>query len=315
MSNVPTTINDLKRDGFANGGGLVFDESERRELAQLLADAYRKMESGHPYFIAGEHGNGGLRGLPELHPRIAELLNRLITEPRVRAIIEEILGPTYKIWQIDLKRTAPGDRGLYLHQDARGQLNIAVMLSDNLNGDGATAFLPGSHLVPARIAELGAQIPARLVNWMAPLLARLSGRAGDIGFFLNRTWHGRFANTSNATHDVILIALFPAGARMSYPKPYVMWSREFLDANRATALARLLDPEIGTVRQADGYYEITAPAAAPPPYSMVIEEPARAVTGIGTSKLKLKASVLAMRLAMGIVQPGSRALRLVRARR
>lgn len=140
--------------------------------------------------------------------------------------------PGYKIWQIDFRRSKPGDSGLYLHQDAPGQLNIAVLLSDNSTGDGATIFLLSTHRIARRMKDLRVEVPPRVIRLAPFLFSPLTGRAGDISFFFNRTWHGRFANRSSRSYDVILIGFFPAGAQMGFPPPYVAWSPEILALGR-----------------------------------------------------------------------------------
>ena len=122
--------------------------------------------------------------------------------------------------------------------------------------------------------DLQLMVPDYLLMIMRPLFTPLTGKVGDIGFFFNRTWHGRFSNTSSPVNDVILSGFFPVGAHMGFPSPYVDWSKDFLQSIQGTELGRLMDPSIGTERRSDGFYNIVSVsnmAGPDTPYALEIE--------------------------------------------
>lgn len=250
------TVNAVKERGFANAGPLALSPEDTREFSTLAEQIFRQMPADHPHYLASKTGGEGFRGVPEHSARLAELLNRVVSAPAVREVLTSLLGNSYKLWQIDFRRSSPGDPGLYLHQDAPGQLNIALLLSDNPTGAGATIFFPGSHRFVRRMKEMGVTIPPSLIRLAEFCFAPVSGKAGDLAFFLNRTWHGRFGNRTNQSFDVILIGFFPAGGRMGFSKPYVTWSPELLASLAGTELGRLLDPSSDAALQADGLYQV-----------------------------------------------------------
>lgn len=296
------SIERLKDKGFMNAGPLCFTQSEAEELKRLTFKIFDELPHDHPHYLPIKSGAGGLRGLPQHDLRIAELLNKAVSNDSIKKILVSVLGPDYKIWQIDFRRSVPGDPGLRLHQDGPGQLNMVIMLSDNPTHDGATAFLPGTHQVSKRIRDLELEASPSLMNTMKKFMGAMTGRHGDIGFFFNRTWHGRFSNSSQNSNNAILIAFFPAGGLLSWSDPYVNWSEDFLKSMESTELGRLMHPSLNT-QKADGEnYLITAKSQTELPYSLKLETSE-------SKSLKLKTIITFLKLTMGSGRPIKRLIR------
>jgi putative 2OG-Fe(II) oxygenase len=251
----------LRRLGFASAGQLVLTPAEAAELAALSRKAFEEIRTDqsiggmHPDYIPPKSGVEGVMRIPQQNARIAQLLDKVVSNEQVRQILDGALGPDYKVWQANYRRSIPGDPGLYLHQDGYGETNICILLSNNSTGAGATLFAPGSHLVRQTMKQWRVEAPPLLVRLLGFLLTPLTGRVGDIAFFFNRTWHARARNPGSQPQDVILISFFPAGATIGY-EGYGEWSSAFLASVRDTRLGMLLDPSIGTERQPDGLYRI-----------------------------------------------------------
>lgn len=269
-----TVISTLKQRGFVNAGPLALSTDQVHELADAARAAYASVPAGDPRRIAKQVGAEGLRVLPEHSPAIARLLDAVVSNGNVRTVLRAVLGVNYKIWQINYRRSSPGDRGLSLHQDANGEFNLTVLLSDNATGEGSTSFLPASHR-GQRMKDLRIAIPAILDQPLMRLLCSpMTGRAGDIGFFFNRTCHGRFENRTTTVHDAVLMSFFPAGATYGFPPPEPCWSSTFLSSIRGTELERLIDPVIGTERSGEHYYTVVPSSIdTPKPFAIEIEEP------------------------------------------
>lgn len=308
-------IDELKQRGFANFGSFALSQSEVRELVALTDNVLEGIGPEHPDFIRVESGAGGVMRLPQHHPRIAELLDRVLVNATVKSILLSLLGADYKIWQVNLRRSSPGDDGLYLHQDALGETGLCLMLTDNQDGSGATVFLPGSHVLPKRMKEWRIETPPFLIMRLRRLFAPMAGKAGDIGVFFNRTWHGRFSNRSSQIHNVVFISFFPAGHCLGY-EGYGDWSAEFLASVQGSELGRLIDPSIGTERQTDGRYKIlpTGDATKPDlPYVLAIEtdqgqQHRKDEMGLGVSIILLQLGSVVRR----VVGPCARVFRKVR---
>jgi putative 2OG-Fe(II) oxygenase len=285
----------LRRNGFANGGPIAYTAGDEfAELAGLVKSVYAGLPDGHPDRLQAALGTEGCRRVPEHHPRITALLDQVLTTPAIREVLDDVLGDGYRIWQINHRRSAPGDPGLYLHQDAVGEFNMVLMLSDNPSGDGATIFLPGSHRIPRRMIDLQVAVPPKLIALTTFLFAPLKGRCGDVGFFFNRTWHGRFANHSSNAFDVLLVSFFPADASAERASAADSWSAEFRSVTAGTAIGNLIDPPA------------TGPARhAGRPFVLAIED-LRDWPGAG-----LRASVAFLKAMMAVLQPVSRLVRAV----
>jgi non-haem Fe2+, alpha-ketoglutarate-dependent halogenase len=297
-------VDNLKLNGFVNIGPLPLNSQERDELIKLTMDVSEGMSPDHPDYLAEEkHGFAGVRCLPQHHPRVAELLNLIFSDPHIQSVLKSVLGPDYKIWQLNFRRSMPGDKGLCLHQDAPGEFAMGILHSRSEKGEGATVFLPGSHLVPTTMKEWKLEVPPGLLMKMRDLCSPLTGEAGDVAFFFNRTWHGRFSNTSNNSNDCILLSFFPAGTTLGYEN-CGEWSPKFLSEIQGTELARLIDPSIGTEKLDNGHFKILSSGNADDnvdlPYLLSIETPQGQKQGL--TNFNLKAKILFMRMVWGIIK-------------
>lgn len=269
-------IEFFKSNGFVNLGPFDDLNNSVDQLSHLSNEIYKKKSVDPKYIVSEQEGGAGLRGLPELDPNISLYLEKIITNPQIKHFLEQALGKNYKIWQIDFRKSGPGDSGLVLHQDGPGQLNLAIILSDSNEKDGNTLFLPGSHLISRSINDLKLKLPPNLINKLPFLFKPLIGKKGDIAFFLNRTWHGRFPNHSTIDKDVILAGFFPEGATISHFDPYINWSKEYLKSIESLELFTLLNPELGTKLKSDGTREIISNGSTRnPSFSMSLENPSR----------------------------------------
>ena len=304
----------LKLNGFVNAGPLALTAEEVKELTDLSQQIYLQMGHDHPDYLQFEEGVGGVRGIPQHHPRIAELLNKLISAPEVEEVLQSVLGPVYKIWQINFRRSLPSDKGLSLHQDSPGQVNMCILLSDNSQGDGATVFLPSTHMLKERIRELKLEASSGVFNLIRPMLTMLSGRAGDVGFLFNRTWHGRTPNKTAQFQDIIMLGFYPADGYLHLHTPYLNWSRDFLNSIEHTKMGLLLDPQIGTVQESEGKYKILHTAESknqPLPFAFEIEN--LKDNDHHKTNYRLRISVACLKFAMGSGRPFKRLLRKLKA--
>jgi non-heme Fe2+,alpha-ketoglutarate-dependent halogenase len=252
-------IKNLKKNGFVNSGKMALSEMEVKELAMLSRQTFdyvRKSSTAgvlHPDYIPPTTGVEGVMRLPQLNARIAELIDKVFSDASVSTILTSVLGLDYKIWAINYRKSVPGDRGLGVHQDSFGETNLCIVLESNPKGHGSTIFLAGSHLIPSRLKKL--KFSSNVIRFLSPLFARLSGNAGDIAFFFNRTWHGRSNNSSDYTYDVIFISLYPSGASFTF-EGYGEWSHAFLNMIKGTRLGKLVDPSQGTIKLENNRYKV-----------------------------------------------------------
>lgn len=198
----------FKKNGFINLGQIL-PEADVDELAKLCKNLYLNFDKNSQSFFEGSMD--GCNDLLNHNPDIAPFLSDIISNIKISQYLDAVLGEEFKILDIAFRRSKPGDKGLYLHQDGVGQVNMVIGLDDNPMADGATAFLAGSHLIEKSIQNLKLELPAVLLNLFRVIFTPLKCKKGDVCFFSNRVWHGRFSNKSRITHDILLVGFFPRG--------------------------------------------------------------------------------------------------------
>lgn len=271
-------LNEFKFSGFVNIGPIL-SNNEILDLSKLSRKAFERVANknkaniNHSDYIPKNSGVEGLMYLPQHNARIAQLIDKILSNKSVSSILKDVLGHSYKIWQINFRRSSPNDRGLYIHQDAPGETNLCILISDNKKGSGATVFLRGSHLVKETMKKWKIELPPILLRWLSFFFTPLTGNKGDVAFFFNRTWHGRFRNIETHYFDVILISFFPAGCTYGF-KGYGSWSPKFIESVKGSLLGKLIDPSIGTEKLKDGQYKILAQKnkTTDPPYVLKISD-------------------------------------------
>ena len=293
-------INSFKEKGFVNIGSAPLSSKELDELVQLSVGVAKRLNADHPHLTKIGSLAEVVQCLPQHHPRISELLDSIFVNPDIQLVLRSVLGPDYKIWQINFRRAMPGDRGLYLHQDSPGEFGLVILASESKDGEGATIFLPGSHLVPKTMKDWKIEMPPYLLMKIRNLFTSLIGQVGDIAFFFNRTWHGRCSNSSNSSNDCIMMSFYPAGASLSGDDG---WSTEFLSEIEGTELGRLIDPSIGTKQQGDGRFKILPKDASNVeiPYALAIEKPQAQEPCL--DNFRLRATILFIQAIIGILRP------------
>lgn len=256
-----STVTSLKKYGFAKSATKILSPGEVVELSQLINELF-KDELG----VDRKSANAlVIVNLPGRNLRLDQLLEKIVSHDGVRLVLSQVLGDDYKVWQVNARRSEIGDKGLWLHQDAPGETNLAVFLSDNMSGAGATAFLAMSHKLP----RWASQISWSTIRLAAPWLTPLKGKVGESAFFFNRTWHARLKNNSSQVQDVILMSFFPQGGVFTPCKQ----SQARLKSWDGWELGRLLDPSKGTRLLGDGRVQVVSPQSnqANDSYAMLLE--------------------------------------------
>jgi ectoine hydroxylase-related dioxygenase (phytanoyl-CoA dioxygenase family) len=137
--------------------------------------------------------------------RLANLVNKgrvfeeAILSPAVLECMEHVLGPRFKLSSVNVRSTDPhSDADQPLHADSgavaddSGYIvcNSVWMLDDFTPENGATRFVPGSHLW-RRLPEPGFYHPH-------PEQQLVLGKAGDVVVMNAHMWHGGTANRTAA---------------------------------------------------------------------------------------------------------------------
>jgi putative 2OG-Fe(II) oxygenase len=226
-------VDKFKQQGFIKLAPSLLSSDAIDKLSELVKNKFETLSPSHPDYLCG--GMKVVLNLLEHIPYAGVIINNIVSDPMIRGFLEEILGKGYKIWSVNARQACPDDPGLYLHQDGVGQVNLFLSLDDNLKGDGASIFLPSSHLIGTSQKKWKVEVPPVLLKFFPFMFERLSGLKGSVGIFSNRTWHGRWKNRSSRDHTVLGIAFFPAGYKYEGSM-----SSELISTYSGTELGRLL---------------------------------------------------------------------------
>jgi ectoine hydroxylase-related dioxygenase (phytanoyl-CoA dioxygenase family) len=192
----------------------VLDEKTSTRLAEKidLLDVQRGIDYTHDGAFA--------RHIASVYADDDELM-ALIDHPEVLGFIESILGSQIILGSSNARIVRPGDPLQPFHSDIPSQLRRsgppvmlnAVWMIDEFNeANGATRFVPGSHLLAAATPPPDVAVPYEI---------SALGPVGSVLVFNGQCWHGGGANRS----DGIRRAIF-AHYRIS------PWMRFALDPSR-----------------------------------------------------------------------------------
>ena len=215
QATVAIDLDRAKADLSAQGYCVVENVLSRDELASLRA---RLVEQA-----AGERARGVafLDGGPERpNQRLWMLVNKgrvfrdLMLHPIVDALIGYLLGSDFLLSSLTANIAGPDGEPMVLHTD-QGYVgfwtpvpvvaNIAWMLDDFSDANGATRLVPESHLNQAATQRSSAYAPPDPTNVPRPEdTIAAEGKAGSILCFDGRIWHGTGANRTNSPRHALL---------------------------------------------------------------------------------------------------------------
>jgi len=205
-----SVVATFREDGFVVVPR-VFDAPALARILDALAVATEQtLAEGQALYREGIDPN-------DRNVRVVTLVGRdpvfadLVSDPTVLALVEATMGESYLLSSLSANIALPGSRSMGLHNDMMAVLpqpwlepygvNILFYLHDTDEENGATRYLPGSHLFPT--ADLASQDDiARTRPIEAP--------AGSIVAVDGRLWHTSGANTSPDRDRAVLITFYTA---------------------------------------------------------------------------------------------------------
>ncbi len=200
-------FDQLERDGFAVVPDVLAEEHVARVRSRLVEVAVQERAAGIDHDPKWEDG--------PRNQRVFGLLNKgaefveLVEHPVALAIMDHLLDPMFLLSSITANITGPDGYPMYLHydQDYVPQpwppfplvANIIWMLDDFTEDNGATRFIPGSHL------EDHAGWSPESMSLRAGETIAVGGRAGSLVCLDGRVLHQTGANTTSdeLRHGVI----------------------------------------------------------------------------------------------------------------
>ena len=179
----------------------------------------------------------GVRRLANLANK-GEIFRGLYAHPQVLEVVESVMGPDGRAAMVNARDVPPytgvrmpfhmdSDKGRVRDEKGYSAATAIWMLDEFTSANGATAFVPGSHLLgksPREVlTDLNASHPEEIV---------IEGQPGDVLVFNGHCWHaGRPNQTGNHRRAVLVHYL-----RADVPRPANR--RQHLDADHMVTLSQ-----------------------------------------------------------------------------
>lgn len=221
---------ELAREGFAVMPG-VLSRARTDEIRDRLWRAAKESEKrGVPTHYAGLDPNAR-------NVRVFNLLDLdsvfvdLISDPLAIEIVRAVLGPQFLISNFTANIALPGSKSMALHSDQSivvpepwfhpWAINIIWCLTDVHASNGATLYLPRSHLYKW-VKEVPADAPLRMKPFEA--------EAGSIIAMEGRMWHTSGANVTENEERALLFGYYSR----DFIRPQINWNAALSPATVAS---------------------------------------------------------------------------------
>ena len=230
-------MNDEQRKQLDGQGYLIFKGLLPPDQIELLRTKVEELW-GTEGEKAGEENyiEPGVRRLANLANK-GDIFREIYSHPQVLEVIEAVMGSEIRASMVNARDVPPhtgarmpfhmdSDKGR--HRDEKGfSAATAIWMLDPFTVEnGATAFVPGSHLIgksPKQVlTDLNASHPDEIV---------LEGEAGDVLVFNGHCWHAGRPNLTDGHRRALLVHYL----RADVPRPENR--RQYLDRERAAELS------------------------------------------------------------------------------
>ena len=230
-------MNELQRKQLDEQGYVIFKNllfsSQINSILSRLEELWA-MEGEH----AGEENyiEPGVRRLANLANK-GEVFRNLYAHPQVLEVVEMVMGPDVRAAMVNARDVPPhtgvrmpfhmdSDKGRVRDEIGYSAATAIWMLDEFSVANGATAFVPGSHLLgksPKEVlADLNASHPDEIV---------IEGHPGDVLVFNGHCWHAGRPNETESHRRAILVHYL----RADVPRPENR--RQHVDEEQTTVLA------------------------------------------------------------------------------
>ena len=230
-------MNDQQRKQLDEQGYLIFkDLLAPAEIETALArlEELWAAEGEH----AGEENyiESGVRRLANLANK-GEIFRKLYAHPQVLEVVEVLMGPHARAAMVNARDVPPhtgvrmpfhmdSDKGRVRDEKGYSAATAIWMLDEFSTANGATAFVPGSHLLGRSprelLPDLNASHPEEIV---------IEGQPGDVLVFNGHCWHAGRPNETEDHRRAVLVHYL----RADVPRPENR--RQHLDADQVSMLS------------------------------------------------------------------------------
>jgi ectoine hydroxylase-related dioxygenase (phytanoyl-CoA dioxygenase family) len=214
-------MNENERQQLDEQGYLMFRSLLSSSNVEIILSHLEELwaaEGDH----AGEENyvEPGVRRLANLAGK-GEIFRGLYAHPQVLEVVEAVMGPDIRVAMVNARDVPPhtgvrmpfhmdSDKGRVRDEKGYSAATAIWMLDEFSVANGATAFVPGSHLLGQSpktvLADLNASHPDEIIT---------EGQPGDVLVFNGHCWHaGRPNETANHRRAILVHYL-----RADVPRP------------------------------------------------------------------------------------------------
>lgn len=231
-------MDDRQRKQLEEQGYLIFKRLLSGAAVEQILSRLEELwstEGDH----AGEENyfEPGVRRLANLANK-GEMFRSLYGQPQVLEVVEAVMGPDVRASMVNARDVPPHtgvhmpfymdlDKGRVRDESGYSAATAIWMLDEFTAANGATAFVPGSHLSGKSpkdiLTDLNASHPDEIV---------IEGQPGDVLVFNGHCWHAGRPNETDGHRRAVLVHYL----RADVPRPQNR--RQHLDATQAARLTR-----------------------------------------------------------------------------
>ena len=204
-------MNDVQRKQMDEQGYLIFKNLlSPLQIEALLVRleelwALEGDQAGEENYI-----EPGVRRLANLANK-GEVFRQVYAHPQVLEVVEAVMGPNMRASMVNARDVPPhtgvrmpfhmdSDKGRVRDEKGYGAATAIWMLDEFTVENGATAFVPGSHLLDKSpkyvLADLNASHPDEMI---------IEGQPGDVLVFNGHSWHAGRPNLTDNHRRGILV--------------------------------------------------------------------------------------------------------------
>ena len=213
-------LDDLEANGFCVVEGVLSAAEVTDIREKLLAAAVESNQRGVPTHIPSldpNDANVRVFNLLDLDPVFLELMER----PEAIGFVKALVGDDFIVSNFTANIARPGAKSMHVHSDLGivfpgpwlkpWSMNVLWCLDDVHQDNGATRYLPGSHLI-----ENAEDVPRDMLDDMLSFNAK----AGSIIIMDGRLWHTSGENVTENEERAIVFGYYSA----AFLRPQVNWN-------------------------------------------------------------------------------------------
>ena len=237
-------ILNLKRKGFVNIKNFFNKEDISMLSSELdklypdtkseIKDIYKNIknkkissnENNNSNYLVDGNCREGTFGAPVLGCSriIDKFMQKFFNNEEFKKLKEILVGKNSKIFTFSYRVLNPEAKRLMLHQDDFSMLTIQIPLNNINENDSSTCFVEGSHLskfvlLDKLFGSISKFLPKFLITFC---YKKYTAEIGDLGIFLNKTFHGTDVKKNLKSSKSILIGINAEGGhhhKKIYNKP------------------------------------------------------------------------------------------------